>query len=105
MERDVVRALWLLLALVGLAGVVHGIDLPDLADRAKPSVVLVTVYDASGSQAGTGTGFFVSEEGRLVTNDHVIEGASRATVTRGGRRRGARQEQGQGCGRAEGRRR
>jgi putative serine protease PepD len=57
------------------------LDLPKLAAAAKPSVVLVTLYDGRGQKVASGSGFFVSSDGRLVTNHHVVEGATRATVT------------------------
>src|SRR5262249_32695342 len=50
------------------------LDLPALAKKARRAVVFVTCSDASGG-IKTGSGFFVSEDGRLVTNQHVIEGA------------------------------
>jgi len=56
-------------------------DLAALAERTKPSVVLLTIDDATGQKAGTGTGFFISSEGRIVTNHHVIEGAAKVTAT------------------------
>jgi S1-C subfamily serine protease len=51
-------------------------DLPELAERIKPSVVHLVVLDATGSELGSGTGFFV-EGHRIVTNQHVIASASR----------------------------
>jgi hypothetical protein len=46
----------------------------EIAQRATPSVVLIRTPD------GLGTGFIVSPEGRVVTNLHVIAGASEALV-------------------------
>ena len=57
------------------------LELPELAERTKPSVVLITLYDSSGHKLGTGSGFFITAGGRLVTNVHVIEDAGRATAT------------------------
>ena len=57
------------------------LDLPDLAARARPSVVLLTIGDGHHDRVGTGTGFFVSRDGRIVTNHHVIEDATRVTAT------------------------
>ena len=57
------------------------LELPQIAEATKPSVVLVTLYDANGTKAGSGSGFFVSADGELVTNHHVIEGAARASVS------------------------
>lgn len=55
--------------------------LSELAARAKKAVVLLTIYDDAGRSSGSGTGFFVSPEGQLVTNHHVIEEAYRVTAT------------------------
>ncbi|MDI1450452.1 trypsin-like peptidase domain-containing protein [Polyangium sp. 6x1] len=58
-----------------------GGELADLAERTKPSVVLLTVEDATGHELGTGTGFFVSSDGQIVTNHHVVDGAAKVTAT------------------------
>lgn len=39
----------------------------------RRSVVMIVVLDANGDSAGTGTGFFISRQGHLVTCRHVIE--------------------------------
>jgi S1-C subfamily serine protease len=70
-----------LAAMLLRCGLAAAMDLPELNDRTKPAVVTITVYDRSRHKLGTGTGFFVSSDGRLVTNVHVIEHASRATAT------------------------
>lgn len=56
-------------------------DLTALAIRVKPSVVHITVHDATGQEKATGTGFFISEDGLIVTNEHVIEKASQVRAT------------------------
>jgi S1-C subfamily serine protease len=63
------------------SGSASTIDLPELAERAKRTVVLLSVADAAGNPRGTGTGFFVSPDGRIVTNHHVVEGGARVTAT------------------------
>ena len=56
------------------------IDLRDLAKKTRPAVVSLSVSDIDGKQIGAGTGFLISRDGKLVTNRHVIEKASRATA-------------------------
>jgi len=58
---------------------------------AAPSVVYITTteersrdffgFDVVEVPAGSGTGFIWDEQGRVVTNFHVIQGAARATIT------------------------
>ena len=57
----------------------------------KPAVVNVTasgtavsVFGGSQQTRGVGTGFIVREDGIIVTNYHVVEGAQRITVTTSG---------------------
>jgi 2-alkenal reductase len=53
-------------------------------EKALPAVVTVLVQ--SGFGGGSGTGFFISEDGYVVTNNHVVEGARsiRVIYARGG---------------------
>lgn len=55
-------------------------DLSDLVRRAAPSVVYIETFDAGGQPIGLGSGFFVSDDGVIASNYHVIEGASRVTA-------------------------
>ena len=52
----------------------------ELFTVASPAVVRVVVRDKAQKVIGQGSGFFVSEDGLLVTNYHVIEDADSATV-------------------------
>lgn len=51
-----------------------------LLKQVQPSTVLITIYDAQGNQSGQGSGFFISKEGEVITNWHVINDASSAMV-------------------------
>src|SRR5690349_492980 len=53
-----------------------GVDLVSLVRTAKPAVVQLRCYDENHHLLKTGTGFFVTSDGVLVTNHHVIAGAS-----------------------------
>jgi tetratricopeptide (TPR) repeat protein len=55
-------------------------DLPAIIRRVEPSIVVILTYDQQGQISGQGTGFFVSKEGDVITNHHVLQGAVRAEV-------------------------
>ena len=65
--------------------------LPNIADvvtKVKPSVVAITTevvsldfFNRPFTQQGAGSGWILDESGIIVTNNHVIEGASTITVT------------------------
>ena len=40
------------------------------------AIVEIVTQDKKGSPLATGTGFFISNDGKLVTNRHVVEGAA-----------------------------
>src|SRR2546425_3202170 len=48
------------------------IETAAFADKARSAVMLMAVCDASGLEIAHGTGFLVSNDGRLITNRHVI---------------------------------
>lgn len=53
---------------------------PDLGKQISPAVVQVVGYDAGGKVLRTGSGFFTSADGQLLTSWYVLLGASRAAV-------------------------
>jgi len=66
-------------------------ELPSIADvvaLVKPSVVAITTevvsydfFNRPYTQEGAGSGWIIDEDGIIVTNNHVIEGARNITVT------------------------
>jgi S1-C subfamily serine protease len=55
-------------------------DIPSIAREALKCVVTVETKDTLGKSLSQGSGFLVSSDGKVVTNYHVIQGASSGTV-------------------------
>ncbi len=74
----------LVLALVAAIWVEKNIESvhQNLLKQNLKAVAIVVVYDSNGNIADTGSGIFVSSDGTLVTNYHVIEGAKGAIVAK-----------------------
>ncbi|NWG02817.1 MAG: serine protease [Syntrophaceae bacterium] len=51
-----------------------------MVKKIGPCILDVLTYDKEGSTLSHGRGFFVSKEGDVVTNRHLLEGASRAEI-------------------------
>jgi serine protease Do len=69
----------------------QGPILPSIADvvaKVKPSVVAINIevtgynpFTGSSTQEGAGSGWIIREDGIIVTNNHVVEGAASISVT------------------------
>jgi tetratricopeptide (TPR) repeat protein len=55
-------------------------SLPHLIKSIQPAVVTVIAYGETGEVLQQGSGFFIAKVGHLITNRHVLHGASRAEV-------------------------
>lgn len=73
-----------------VASVDEGVSVADIVERVSPAVVTVVNRQALGlgglfggdesEPAGTGTGFIIDEQGHIITNNHVVEGAQEIEV-------------------------
>jgi hypothetical protein len=55
-------------------------SLPSIIKRISSSVVVILTYNKKGGKLTQGSGFFINNKGNVITNIHVIKGASRAEV-------------------------
>jgi len=67
--------LWNLVGVLAAASNLHAQELTELAQRLQKSVVVIEVDPVFGDPTSTGTGFFISSDGQIATNYHVVEGA------------------------------
>ena len=55
-------------------------SLPSIIKRIEPSTVIVFTYDNKGNFLRLGSGFFIGQNGDIVTNYHTLKGASYVEV-------------------------
>jgi TonB family protein len=55
-------------------------ELAKLESTVRPSAIWVTVFDSKGNLLRTQSGFFISADGRFVTTERAIEGATNAVA-------------------------
>lgn len=72
---------WLACALVPLFAQQKA---PKWMEKQKKAIVKIATYKDDGSALRTGTGFFISEDGKLLSAYSLFNGACRATATDGG---------------------
>ena len=63
----------------GPVNVSGGLELTQIYNRTRRSVVLISVRTSFGG--GQGSGFVYDSEGRIITNNHVVEGALEDGIT------------------------
>ena len=55
------------------------LSVSEVSELVSPGTVLI--YASGTDDAGFGTGFFISEDGYIVTNYHIVQNSARVTVT------------------------
>ncbi|HZP31382.1 MAG TPA: trypsin-like peptidase domain-containing protein, partial [Acidimicrobiia bacterium] len=57
-----------------------GLDIASIISRVEPAVVAVTTDGGPDNGGAAGTGFVLTSDGYIATNNHVIQGADRISV-------------------------
>jgi tetratricopeptide (TPR) repeat protein len=78
--RKLVSTVFFLLFLLAGSTAFGQENLPVLIKKVEPSIVVILTYNKEGKIIGQGTGFFINKEGDVITNHHVLQGASRAVA-------------------------
>jgi len=52
----------------------------EIAARSGPATVTIVAFNSAGKEVGQGSGFIVRSDGVIVTNWHVMSGATSASV-------------------------
>ncbi len=74
------RLLIFLICIALVSSILAKEDLPSIVKKIKPSIVVILTYDKSGDSLSLGSGFFISKDGDVISNQHVFKGANRAEI-------------------------
>jgi len=69
---------WVGVVAAGLVGTAANaeFDLTTVARQTQPAIVRLDIYDRSGNEVASGNGFFVTTDGKLVTDFHLVDKAA-----------------------------
>lgn len=81
-NRMALYAVVIALMFAGIAPAQSLVTPQEIARTAKRATVQIRALDARGESIGAGSGFFISSDGLLVSNFHVVQGAAALQVER-----------------------
>ena len=67
-------------AVIGCILILSSCSIKNTIQDAEKAVFTVYTYDKFGAPSGTGTGFFIDDEGTAFTNYHVLDGAVKIKI-------------------------
>jgi serine protease Do len=62
-------------------GTTRALSVADLYNKVSPALVIIHSEAQGGAIAGLGSGFIIDKDGTIVTNYHVVQGATRLRIT------------------------
>ncbi|MEA3432100.1 MAG: tetratricopeptide repeat protein [candidate division WOR-3 bacterium] len=79
-HRLLVLRIAFLFCIAAVSSILAQENLPAIVKSIEPSTVVILTYDKEGENLAQGSGFFISNDGDVITNWHVFQGASLAEV-------------------------
>lgn len=76
--RTILRTLFVMLVFISLTSCKK--DLKEIIAETKQATFSVYTYDEYGTPSGSGSGFFIDQEGTAITNFHVLDGSTKAVI-------------------------
>lgn len=70
----------ILLSFTSFGSIIAQEELTEIVKMIEPSTILILTYDEEGNPTGQGSGFFISQNGEVITNRHVILNAAYAEI-------------------------
>ena len=77
---NLVAGFFFLFSVTAVSSTMAQENLPALIKKIEPSIVVILTYNREGKILGQGSGFFINNEGNVITNYHVLQNASHAEV-------------------------
>ena len=79
-RQFVVMVTVIFLSFASFGSIIAQEELTEIVRKVGSSTILIVTYDKEGNPTGQGSGFFISQEGEVITNRHVILNAMYAEI-------------------------